>query len=100
MDEDLAGEEADDLVGGHAGVGAADPEILGVLLAGELGEELGIALRDFGGPALVLNEEIGEVRHGGGQCAGDGARAKEKVFGGRTRASPRRHRRGTGSRPT
>ena len=35
VDEHLAGREADDLVGRHAAVRAADPEVLGRLLVGE-----------------------------------------------------------------
>ena len=33
VDEDFAGQQANDFVGGYAAVGAADPQVLGVLLA-------------------------------------------------------------------
>ena len=33
VDEDFAGQQANDFIGGYAAVGAADPQVLGVLLA-------------------------------------------------------------------
>ena len=43
MDEQLAGVEVDDLVGRHAAVGAADPQIFRRLLARQPAEEIGVA---------------------------------------------------------
>src|SRR5258706_2223347 len=51
VDEHLAGVEIADLVGGHAAVRAADPQILGRLLAEQALEEPGILLPPRGGPA-------------------------------------------------
>ena len=64
MNEDFSGDKTGNLVGGQAVIGATDPEIFGILLAGELGGKLGITLRDFGRLTLVLDEEIGQVRQG------------------------------------
>ena len=64
VDEEFAGAEIDDLIGGHAGVGAADPEELRGLLLGEAGEEFGVVGVDLGGPAAVVGEELLDVGHG------------------------------------
>ena len=65
VDEHLAGQQADDLVGRHAAVGAADPEVLRRLLAGQPAEELGVLPGHLGGPGAVVREE-GEEAHGSG----------------------------------
>src|SRR5690606_12537502 len=54
VDEQVAGQHAHDLVGRHAGIGAADPEILGLLLLGQLAEEVRVFLEDGLGPARVV----------------------------------------------
>ena len=59
------GQQADDLVGGDAAVGAADPEIGGRLLARELGEEFRILAEDSLGPFPVVLEQLVEVAHVG-----------------------------------
>jgi hypothetical protein len=64
VDENFAGQKADDFVGRHAAVGAADPEVFRILLAGEFLEKLRVALRDFGRPSFVLGEEVREFGHG------------------------------------
>ena len=63
MNKHVAGQEADDLVGGDAAVRTTDPEIIGVLLARELEEELGIALANVFSPGAVLIEEMFENAH-------------------------------------
>ena len=63
VDEDFAGQQADDFVGGYAAVGAADPQVLGVLLAGEFLKKLRVALGDLGGPSFILGEEVRQVCH-------------------------------------
>src|SRR5882724_4923340 len=63
VDENLAGQQADDLVRRHAAVAATDPEILRRLLARELGEKLWLTLAYCLGPGAVLVEEIGEFLH-------------------------------------
>ena len=63
MDEDVARQQADDLVGRHAAVGAADPQIVGRLLARKLGEELGILPQDACGPFAVVLEQLVERSH-------------------------------------
>ena len=66
VDEHFAGQQADDFVGRHAAVRAADPQILGVLLLGERGEEARLPRFDFRGPCAVVGEEMIQVRHGAG----------------------------------
>ena len=61
--EHLARREADDLVRRHAAVGAADPEVLGRLLLGELGEEVAVAGDHLRRPGAVVLEELREIRH-------------------------------------
>ena len=58
------GREADDLVGGNAAVGAADPEVLGRLPPDELREDCGSPRDHRRGPGAVVLEELGEVGHG------------------------------------
>ena len=65
VDEYFAGCEAGDLVGGHAAIGATDPEVLGGLLVGEFGKERRIFGFDRGGPVAVFFQEVGECVHRG-----------------------------------
>ena len=58
LDEEFAGAEIDDLIGGDAGVGAADPEVARALLLGERREEGGVFGVDLGGPAAVVGDEM------------------------------------------
>lgn len=85
VDKGLAGLEAGDLLGGDAGVGAADPEVFGGLAGGELGKVGGVVGGFGGGPGAVVVEEavvgLGEVfgQVGvdggvGGGVGGDGSR--------------------------
>ena len=76
MDEELAGKKAHDLVGGHAAVGASDPQILGPLLAREPGEEFRIVAAQALRPGAVVVEEMRKRFHRrtprrdcGGECA-------------------------------
>jgi hypothetical protein len=59
--EDIARQESHDLVGRHAAVRAADPQILRALLAEQAGEELGIARLDACRPGAVRLDEVVEV---------------------------------------
>ena len=61
MHEDVAWFEAQDGGFGNAGVGAADPEDLGVLAAGEGGEEGGVFVAGFVGPVFVFAQDELEV---------------------------------------
>jgi hypothetical protein len=56
--EQLARHQPDDLVGRHAAVGAADPQVLGRLLPGEPREEVGVARRGALGPHPVVLEKM------------------------------------------
>ena len=56
VDEDVAGPEAEEGGLGDAGVGAAEPEDLRVLAAGEGGEEVRQLVGDGLGPVFVLVE--------------------------------------------
>jgi len=60
VDEDVAGLQAQEGGFGDAGVGAADPEDLGLLAGGEGGEEVGVGFGGGAGPLLVLVEGFGE----------------------------------------
>src|SRR5216683_3981781 len=59
VDEDLAGQEADHLVGGHPAVRAADPQELGRLLVAQLGEEAGMLLLHVARPFPVILDQAG-----------------------------------------
>ena len=63
VDEEFAGFEPDDLVGGHPAVGAADPEVLGLVLVGQPPEETGVLRGDGRGPRPVVVEEVLESSH-------------------------------------
>jgi hypothetical protein len=63
VDEDLAGGESGDLVGGHAAVRAADPKVFGRLLVGEVVEKFRISGGDGVGPFLVRIEKMFEAEH-------------------------------------
>ncbi len=69
--EELAGQQPHDLVGGHAAVGAADPEVVGGLLPDQRLEEGGIACLDLIGPATVALEERAQASHRGASGAAD-----------------------------
>src|SRR5690606_41801816 len=57
VDEHLARCQPDDLVGRHARVGAADPQVPGRLQFGQALEELRILATDAVGPGAVVAEE-------------------------------------------
>jgi hypothetical protein len=58
MHEELAGGQVHDLVGGYPAVGAADPEVLGALLAREAREEIRVGAADALRPGAILLEEV------------------------------------------
>ena len=60
VDEQLARRETDDLVGRHAAVGAADPEVSRRLLLARVGEEIRIAVAQARGPRAVAFEQVFE----------------------------------------
>jgi hypothetical protein len=64
VDEELARSEVDDLVRRDPAVGAADPEELGGLLAGELLKKFRAAGDHALGPPAVVLEEVGKRFHG------------------------------------
>src|SRR5262249_2903879 len=64
MHEHLAGQQSDDLIGRYPAVRAADPQVLGRLLAGQPTKEIRIVPRHFGSPSLVVVEEGGEDANG------------------------------------
>ena len=64
VDEQFAGRQADDLVGGNAAVRAADPEEFRRLLGQQVLEEFRVALANRRGPAGVVVEEIPRREHG------------------------------------
>jgi hypothetical protein len=63
MHEELARRESHDLIGRHAAVGAADPQVFRRLLLGEPLEEIRIAPRHLGGPRPVAVEELVQDGH-------------------------------------
>lgn len=66
--EDVAGLEAEDGGLGDAGVGAAEPEDLGLLAGGEGGEEVGVVAGGCLGPLFVLVQGELEGVWGGGRA--------------------------------
>ena len=65
VDEELARQQADDLVGRHAAVGAADPQVLGRLLARKLGEELRVLLAGLrSAQARLFSKRCAKIGHG------------------------------------
>ena len=60
--EQLARQQPDDLVGRHAAVGAADPQVLRFLLAQEVGEEAWRSRLGGFGPAAVAVEQLLQLR--------------------------------------
>ena len=61
MDEDLAGIEAQHVVGGHPTVRAADPQIFRRLLFGHAHEETGVGVGLALGPSNVAVEQVVEI---------------------------------------
>ena len=61
VDEDLAGEKADDFVGGNAAVRATNPKVFGMLLPRKFLGKFRIAAFDGPGRGPVLCEEMGET---------------------------------------
>src|SRR4029079_10076486 len=56
VNEKFAGYHPDDLVGRHAAIGAADPEILGALLLPQPGEKVGRLALDLSCPSLIVGK--------------------------------------------
>ena len=86
VDENLARREAGDLVGGHAAVRAADPEVFRALLVGEFAEEVRIVGVDRVRPVAVVFQEMIERFHGGRQNSSGITRCRpsrvQLIFGG------------------
>lgn len=57
MDKNLTRWQVDDLIGGHASIGAADPQDLGFLLLGEIGEVVRIDFLEVLCPYFVSSEQ-------------------------------------------
>jgi hypothetical protein len=65
--EQLAGQQADHLVGRQAAVRAADPQELRSLLTGQAREELGVAAAQRFGPVAIVLQQLMDV-HGSLRC--------------------------------
>ena len=63
VDEHLARVQTQDLVGRHARIGAADPQIARRLLLGQAFEEARIVLADPVGPVQVVAQQVFEIAH-------------------------------------
>jgi len=63
MNEHVARQEPDDLIGGDAAVGTADPKIGGRLLAGEFPKKPGVGPADAFGPGAVISEQLFQSTH-------------------------------------
>ncbi len=63
MNEHFAGQQSHDLVGRHAAVGAADPQVGGRLLPRELDEEFRVLPMDAIRPFAIVLEELVEGSH-------------------------------------
>ena len=66
VNEQLAWQQADDLVGRHAAVRAANPQVLGRLLLLKARKELRVLFNDGLGPGGVVAEESSENVHASG----------------------------------
>jgi len=64
VDEELAGLGAGDVLGGDAGVGAADPEELGLVFVGVVPEEGRAEIEFVLNPGVVGEDEFLEGVHG------------------------------------
>src|SRR5690606_16696611 len=65
VDEDFAGSESNDLVGGDSGIATADPKELWRLLLGEFAEKFWFGGADAIGPIAVLAEKVLNSSHQG-----------------------------------
>src|SRR5205807_4048861 len=65
MHEKLARREADDLVGRHAAVRTADPQVVGILNVAKAVEEMRIAGDSRRGPGAIALEKMRKRIHGG-----------------------------------
>ena len=65
VDEQLAGNQADDLVGRDPAVGAADPQVVGALERAQALEEVRVAPGMPQGPGPVVGEQLGKEAHAG-----------------------------------
>src|SRR5699024_6199032 len=63
VDENFARRQVDDLGGGNAGVGAADPEVFRGLLPGQVFEKRGVPGGDFVGPTQVVGKQVFQGIH-------------------------------------
>jgi hypothetical protein len=70
--EQLAGIEADDLVGGNPAVGAADPQIFRCLLARQTPEKTGVRGDHPIGPGAIIGLQV--IQHGRRHSAERGPR--------------------------
>lgn len=61
--EDLARRQVDDLIGRHAAVGTAYPEVFGGLLLGKAAEEAGILFTSSFGPFTVSIKKVFQCLH-------------------------------------
>jgi len=61
--EEFTRQQTYDFVGRHSAVRAADPEIVGRLLADQFAEEFGISGRDLFGPSAVAIEQRAQASH-------------------------------------
>src|SRR6266481_1868344 len=63
MNKHFPRQEADDLIGGHAAIGTADPKVGRRLLAGEVLEEFRVRLPNAFGPGAVFFKELFQGTH-------------------------------------
>lgn len=63
MNEHVAWQQTDDLIGRDAAVGTADPKIGGRLLAREFPKKTGVGLTDAFGPGAVISEQLFQSTH-------------------------------------
>src|SRR5690554_2181481 len=63
VNEELTRQQVDDLVGGYATVGAADPQVFGCLLARQGRKELRVLLADTIRPGTVVGKEVRQFFH-------------------------------------
>src|ERR1043166_5404391 len=69
--EELARQKPDDLIGGHATVRTANPQVSRGLLTRQPVKEAGVPTFDGLGPLPIVGEEITDVGHGTSRFTGD-----------------------------
>jgi hypothetical protein len=77
MDEEFAGEQPDNLIGGHSTIRTTNPKVAGGLLLGQFLEKGGIPEPNALRPLAILAEQIFDGGHRSGQIVENLVRASQ-----------------------